>query len=256
MTDDEAAFLRTICEYPDDDRVRLVFADWLEESGRAEQAEFVRVGCDVAAVTSIHDPEYVRLRRREQELWVSSVGEFWRGQTGPVAATILHQDVNEGPMPVPPWLIVSKGMPAKVRAPQSWLLGGECEVCDGTKCPSHYQECNCCPACSGTGRTPGHLAGLVERWPITRVVVTDREPHPNSYVGSEVCGWQSEASDPLMFRAPSHIPYGLLRLMAEKDGEDLDGRTWLSFPTRDAALAALSDAVLTVARGQVTHPSA
>jgi uncharacterized protein (TIGR02996 family) len=33
--DDEAAFLRAICEHPDEDTPRLVFADWLTEQGGA-----------------------------------------------------------------------------------------------------------------------------------------------------------------------------------------------------------------------------
>jgi uncharacterized protein (TIGR02996 family) len=37
------AFIRQICERPEDDTVRLVFADWLEEHGEPERAEFIRV---------------------------------------------------------------------------------------------------------------------------------------------------------------------------------------------------------------------
>lgn len=37
-----AAFLRAIAANPDDDTPRLVFADWLEEHGEPERAEFVR----------------------------------------------------------------------------------------------------------------------------------------------------------------------------------------------------------------------
>jgi uncharacterized protein (TIGR02996 family) len=42
MTDQDA-FLRTIIENPDDDTPRLVFADWLEENGDPERAEFIRL---------------------------------------------------------------------------------------------------------------------------------------------------------------------------------------------------------------------
>jgi uncharacterized protein (TIGR02996 family) len=37
------AFLRTILAYPDDDAPRLVYADWLDERGDAERAEFIRL---------------------------------------------------------------------------------------------------------------------------------------------------------------------------------------------------------------------
>ena len=41
MSDNEA-FVRAIAEHPDDDAPRLVYADWLEEHGQPERAEFIR----------------------------------------------------------------------------------------------------------------------------------------------------------------------------------------------------------------------
>jgi uncharacterized protein (TIGR02996 family) len=45
---DEDAFLRAICEQPDEDTPRLAFADWLDEHDRPERAEFIRVQCERA----------------------------------------------------------------------------------------------------------------------------------------------------------------------------------------------------------------
>lgn len=45
MTDDEAAFLRAICDQPEDDAPRLVYADWLDERGdkaSLNRATFIR----------------------------------------------------------------------------------------------------------------------------------------------------------------------------------------------------------------------
>jgi uncharacterized protein (TIGR02996 family) len=36
-------FLRAICENPEDDTVRLVYADWLQENGDEDRAEFIRL---------------------------------------------------------------------------------------------------------------------------------------------------------------------------------------------------------------------
>ena len=36
------ALLRAVCENPDDDLPRLVFADWCDENGEPERAEFIR----------------------------------------------------------------------------------------------------------------------------------------------------------------------------------------------------------------------
>jgi uncharacterized protein (TIGR02996 family) len=37
----EAAFLQAILDSPDDDTPRLVYADWLDEHGQTERAEFL-----------------------------------------------------------------------------------------------------------------------------------------------------------------------------------------------------------------------
>ncbi len=48
MTSDRDSFLTAICESPADDLPRLVYADWLEENGEADRAEFIRVQCALA----------------------------------------------------------------------------------------------------------------------------------------------------------------------------------------------------------------
>ena len=39
------ALFQAILDAPDDDAPRLVYADWLEEGGRAEHAELIRAQC-------------------------------------------------------------------------------------------------------------------------------------------------------------------------------------------------------------------
>jgi uncharacterized protein (TIGR02996 family) len=41
--DERTAFMRRILAVPEDDNVRLVFADWLEEHDEADRAEFIRL---------------------------------------------------------------------------------------------------------------------------------------------------------------------------------------------------------------------
>jgi uncharacterized protein (TIGR02996 family) len=65
VTTDEEAFVRAILEDPDEDAVRLIFADWLEERG-SPRAEFIRLQCALARL-----PEGQRrgeLLEREQQL--------------------------------------------------------------------------------------------------------------------------------------------------------------------------------------------
>lgn len=64
---DRNDFLQTILAAPEDDAPRLIFADWLEEQGETERAEFIRIQCELAQ-SAEGDPRRKRLRAREQEL--------------------------------------------------------------------------------------------------------------------------------------------------------------------------------------------
>ena len=48
MTDEREALVAAVAAEPDDDTPRLVFADWLQEHGEGDRAEFVRVQCEAA----------------------------------------------------------------------------------------------------------------------------------------------------------------------------------------------------------------
>jgi uncharacterized protein (TIGR02996 family) len=46
MTNDGDALFRAILANPADDMPRLVYADWLQENGKPERAEFIRLQCE------------------------------------------------------------------------------------------------------------------------------------------------------------------------------------------------------------------
>src|SRR5262249_51837097 len=46
----EDDLLRALCEAPDDDAPRLVYADWLEEHGRLMRAELIRAQVELATL--------------------------------------------------------------------------------------------------------------------------------------------------------------------------------------------------------------
>src|SRR5882724_7795804 len=60
-------FLGAILESPDDDGPRLVYADWLDERGDHDRAEFIRLQCELARMAA-HDSRYMELRGRELAL--------------------------------------------------------------------------------------------------------------------------------------------------------------------------------------------
>jgi uncharacterized protein (TIGR02996 family) len=94
VTTDEVAFLTAIKANPADDVSRLVYADWLQENGEPERAEFIRVqieltktpkelpkgtivpaapGSPILAVAqhAIPNPKYAELVAQEDALWRS-----------------------------------------------------------------------------------------------------------------------------------------------------------------------------------------
>lgn len=82
--------LRAVLEDPGDDTVRLVYADWLEENGDSERAEFIRVQCELTRLTlrlkqhGFSDAKDIdwfsrleRLRTRGRELLSASYRTDW-----------------------------------------------------------------------------------------------------------------------------------------------------------------------------------
>src|SRR5438270_2655126 len=63
----EDAFLEAILEEPDDDGLRLIYADWLEEHGGEARAEFIRVQIERARLAD-NDARQWDLAEREQQL--------------------------------------------------------------------------------------------------------------------------------------------------------------------------------------------
>jgi uncharacterized protein (TIGR02996 family) len=72
---DEDALLQGIIENPDADGPRLVYADWLEEQGQEERAEFIRVQCTLARMLP-DDPRRDESQAREKAL-LTAYREVW-----------------------------------------------------------------------------------------------------------------------------------------------------------------------------------
>jgi uncharacterized protein (TIGR02996 family) len=82
---ERATFLAAIRAHPEDDTARLVFADWLEEHGDADRAEFIRLGCQHARLEE-DDPQYSPLENRLWELLDKHALE-WREEAPPWVRT-------------------------------------------------------------------------------------------------------------------------------------------------------------------------
>jgi uncharacterized protein (TIGR02996 family) len=64
---DEDALLRAIVASPEDDAPRLVYADWCEENGDPDRAEFIRTQIELARLSPADD-RYPELAHRAEEL--------------------------------------------------------------------------------------------------------------------------------------------------------------------------------------------
>lgn len=78
----DAAFLRSILAAPDDDAPRLIYADWLDEHGDADRAEFIRLQIRLARIAR-QEPEFAELAARAEDLqrnhqieWVNQLPQF------------------------------------------------------------------------------------------------------------------------------------------------------------------------------------
>ena len=79
---DESAFLAAIREAPQDDALRLIFADWLDGNGDEARGEFIRVQCELA-----------RLDEKLTGVQFGCDGKHSHsGQAGQIIHGILHEN--------------------------------------------------------------------------------------------------------------------------------------------------------------------
>jgi uncharacterized protein (TIGR02996 family) len=256
------AFVRAICENPADDVGRLAYADWLDENakdvcwrcdgtgmvsvefsriepthtditcavcsgsgegeksdGRRERAEFIRVQCRIAAMQKEFDPqsplpadhsahaEYKALRRRERELF----GVCWK-EFGWLFSRSAHPDFSE----IMVYDLEHSGQRLHVRRGfvESVALAAAAFL--------------------------GHAAELFRAQPVTAVRLSDREPYNNA---ANCWLWTREGSGAFapIFGAALR---GELFDRLDFDIDIRNRKSWRTYRTRDAALAALSAAAV------------
>jgi uncharacterized protein (TIGR02996 family) len=88
---DEDALLRAVIADPDDDAPRLIYADWLDENGQCERAEFIRVQIALAGMSS-DDGRRPELRRVERRI-IRRRGKHW---TEPLRPLVLQHSFRRG----------------------------------------------------------------------------------------------------------------------------------------------------------------
>lgn len=177
--------LAAIIANPDDNAVRLVYADKIQDLDTEEaraRADFIRVQVELANFRKtrvdrgfliVDDVSEDALRERERELFLHSFpksrhlfGDCNITYCLPNSAFARREATTDEPI-----AIVSRGFIAEVHGPLAALVGGETtrSVYErGEYGPNRYQE---------TIRTPAVLPAIAQAWPVERVEVTDAVIH-------------------------------------------------------------------------------
>lgn len=235
------AILQDIIANPADDGLRLIYADWCEDNGQAERAEFIRVqielhrGYRVDPTTReymesgeydnamilyrVHEATWkANLDKRQCALFRDSGPKWWNGLPGSYRATVeadISIQTAEG------WnYLVRRGFVSEVKCHMSlWLDHGK------DICAMH---------------------------PVERVVITDREPLTMRF-GK---GWWCHL--PEYPEQDEHdIPLNLWdRLVGHIKGEPPGSLYWKIYRSDDDAHAALSSACLAHAKQLTQSPTA
>src|SRR5262245_44628998 len=91
----EQALLSAVCAEPEDDGLRLVYADWLEEQGRSDRAEFIRVQVELSR-TPPGEERRPALEARELQLLAAHRKEWSRPLRPWVKACEFRRGFVEG----------------------------------------------------------------------------------------------------------------------------------------------------------------
>lgn len=240
---DRLAFTRAVLARPDDDLPRLIFADWLDERGESERAEFIRVQVELARLKPTVPEDFTatdeamaaqeRCWRLEFQQWhdlaqIADDGWFapldytWGdGKRSSPALDLAdgHNDVH---------FLVRRGFVDEITCRTEWFLA--------------------------------HAAEIFRAQPVTRVVLSNLEPDRTYHndTGAECWAWwkPGEGTD------QSELPAELWEIMVPRDPAKSrrprvipwDRITVDDYPTREEAIGRLSEVCVAYGRQQAARP--
>jgi len=283
MTPDDA-FIADIIANPEDDTPRLIYADWLEEHGQHERAEFIRL-----QIAKGDLPYRLQYRidkhgwrslfgiRQALDPWITThrerTGQYpgysWGSCESPTGSGLYKCGAGEVWIEQKPLfkIVARRGFVAEITCALADWCGEACpgrcrQECKGERTRAFYrhfdygdvQRWEQCSICSGTGRVGGHGPALVRACPLERVTLSDREPDE-----SDLVSWSSHPQGETLGDA-DELPWGLFLLLpgeatdllSDRRREELyrQGRVgswrWKCYDTKALALDALSHACLSL----------
>jgi uncharacterized protein (TIGR02996 family) len=268
MCDQEAALLAAVRADPADDLPRLVYADWLEERGEVERAELIRVQVELSLLQAASSVDYAycaaggsdktscrtcNLKQRECELLEELAPSLF-----PDAVKVNRRWVTDRNWGEVPWLepcLSDATSPAQYLFRRGWASEVRCTLTEWVG-----QPCSCActrhpesgaighTRCGGTGRIAGIGPAVCAAHPVERVEVTDREPWQER---PDVFGWWRQGGEPGGGEDDeSDLPPAVFEEVAARDPDYHPSHQVVWFPTRAAALAALSAALIAWAKAR------
>ena len=245
-----AEFLRDICEHPEDDTPRLIFADWLEDHGEPERAEFIRVQCELAAWN------------RE---CCCHIFESKPGNTTPQCANCFDRETmsrrERG---------LLRGVSSSFKlnvcewVPGWWVTGsmffedGSVDFVkpfsDRVKLCAYFRRGFVASISLTLDDFMKYALSLFREHPITEVTLTDRKPYVSGFSGLGVATWYDACGerggiDP----SSSDLPTNLFLALSGEDRFN-EGNGIKYYDSLDPALAAISLACVTYGRKLVGLP--
>lgn len=210
---DRAAVLRAVLDDPADDLARLAFADLLDEGGDTSgHAELIRAGVRLAAL----GPAPPAFCRNAFVFPIDCPCAFhvWKAAHGRLFAW-------EG-------LLINA---LRGRPPFKSLHWDRGFISEATCTMAEWLE---------------HGPAVARANPVSKVTITDKEPH-DLLVPDGAWGWYQFA---LTFDGHHHVKKMVCKHMTGHVTPYVKGNGWHRFATRDAAVAALSNACVTWARSK------
>lgn len=179
MSEDES-LLVGICRNPDDDVARLVYADWLEERGQPERAEFIRLQIQMHNDGN-HKPCSMRMAMTDfnrVKAWYPTFDRMTELLRNNYQVWCECDGLNYDDAVFWGW---QRGFVSKIECTLAKFTEHECDGSGWQACWEgsvfdHEGTSFACPKCCGTGTLPGFANALFKTNPITDVVLTDREP--------------------------------------------------------------------------------
>ena len=239
--------LRAILCDPGDDTARLAFADYLEENGEADRAELVRVQVELSAPPKPR----AEVEREAVANFTARMSRLERGDPNlrnlvaipKHRAWAEHLRAVEGRITRSRQLCVRVGLDSPMEGWEVWptpFLPAQERMWAGCRGPAtaHRRGFVDEVRLPAAAFTEGFARGLFSRHPVTRVVLTDREPWRN--YGHAAFSWSGRGTPGDSPPQNCRVPESWLDILDDDPEAEFKSITWVGFTTPESAAAALS----------------